>query len=293
MAATLTNGAAAPRATRPASVSDVRISFVSDVHGNADGLAAAARDAEMLVVLGDLLDYVDYRDPTAGILGEVFGPAPVLEFTRLRSVGDFAALHRLNMDMWASVADPVGTLDDVVDRRYRQMVDALSVAGTRPLVILGNVDVLDRWEHAAGGMFPDLDGTVVEVGGLRLGFAAGGASRHVRPSTAGRVGGDGRAWRPYVRPADEFGATVAGLGPLDVLCTHLPPELTPLRYDTVPGRLEMFGPGMLEAIDARSPRLSLFGHVHQPLARRMRRGRTECINVGHFARWSRAFDLHC
>jgi Icc-related predicted phosphoesterase len=26
----------------------------------------------------------------------------------------------------------------------------------------------------------------------------------------------------------------------------------------------------------------LFGHVHQPLARRLRIGRTECINVGHF-----------
>jgi Icc-related predicted phosphoesterase len=26
----------------------------------------------------------------------------------------------------------------------------------------------------------------------------------------------------------------------------------------------------------------LFGHVHQPLASRVRIGRTECINVGHF-----------
>jgi hypothetical protein len=26
----------------------------------------------------------------------------------------------------------------------------------------------------------------------------------------------------------------------------------------------------------------LFGHVHQPLARRLWIGRSECINVGHF-----------
>jgi hypothetical protein len=26
----------------------------------------------------------------------------------------------------------------------------------------------------------------------------------------------------------------------------------------------------------------LFGHVHNPLARRTRIGRTECVNVGHF-----------
>ena len=33
----------------------------------------ARDDAELLVVLGDLLDYVDYHDPSAGILGRVFG----------------------------------------------------------------------------------------------------------------------------------------------------------------------------------------------------------------------------
>ena len=30
------------------------------------------------------------------------------------------------------------------------------------------------------------------------------------------------------------------------------------------------------------PRAALFGHVHQPLAARMRVGRTECVNVGYF-----------
>ena len=57
-----------------------------------------------------------------------------------------------------------------------------------------------------------------------------------------------------------------------------------LRYDRVPARLEAYGPGLLEAIDAGRPELSVFGHVHQPQARRLRRGRTECVNVGHFAR---------
>jgi Icc-related predicted phosphoesterase len=30
------------------------------------------------------------------------------------------------------------------------------------------------------------------------------------------------------------------------------------------------------------PRYALFGHVHNPLVRRVRIGRTECVNVGHF-----------
>ena len=36
------------------------------------------------------------------------------------------------------------------------------------------------------------------------------------------------------------------------------------------------------AIRDTQPRYVLFGHVHQPLVRRTRIGRTECVNVGHF-----------
>ena len=33
---------------------------------------------------------------------------------------------------------------------------------------------------------------------------------------------------------------------------------------------------------AEQPSHALFGHVHQPLHRRARIGRTECVNAGHF-----------
>ncbi len=39
---------------------------------------------------------------------------------------------------------------------------------------------------------------------------------------------------------------------------------------------------LLELIERVQPKYALFGHVHQPLARRARIGRTECVNVGHF-----------
>ena len=47
-------------------------------------------------------------------------------------------------------------------------------------------------------------------------------------------------------------------------------------------RLERGSTAVLEHIRRTQPRYALFGHVHQPLARRVRIGRTECINVGHF-----------
>ena len=56
------------------------------------------------------------------------------------------ALRTLNETLWAGVADPLGTLTDVVSRRYRQIADVL--AGPT-LLTLGNVDVLDIWR--AGG----------------------------------------------------------------------------------------------------------------------------------------------
>jgi len=265
----------------------VRISFVSDIHGNTDGLAAVARDAEMLVVLGDLLDYVDYHDPAGGILGEVFGEQWVRQFTALRTAGDYAGLHRLNTDLWATVADPVGTLEAVVERRYQQVIAALSLARNPPLLILGNVDVVDIWRRVAQEEIPDQDGRVVELAGRRFGFVGGGATR----SAAHPVTDGAKAWRPYLRPAADYQASVRTLGAVDVLCSHLPPRLAVLRYDTVPARLEMFGPGLLESIDDHRPLLSVFGHVHQPLAGRLRRGRTECVNVGHFARRPQPYQV--
>ena len=68
-----------------------------------------------------------------------------------------------------------------------------------------------------------------------------------------------------------------------MLCTHIPPEVPELVYDTVARRFERGSRALLDAIRRTRPRYSLFGHVHQPLARRMRIGATECVNVGHFA----------
>jgi Icc-related predicted phosphoesterase len=56
-----------------------------------------------------------------------------------------------------------------------------------------------------------------------------------------------------------------------------------LLYDTVARRLERGSEALLDVIRRTQPRLALFGHVHQPLAGRVRVGRTECVNVGHFA----------
>ena len=81
------------------------------------------------------------------------------------------------------------------------------------------------------------------------------------------------------------------LGPVDVLCSHIPPSVPELSYDVVARRPEQSSTALLAAIHRYRPRWSLFGHVHQPLAARMRIGRTECVNVGHFKRTGAPYVL--
>jgi Icc-related predicted phosphoesterase len=72
------------------------------------------------------------------------------------------------------------------------------------------------------------------------------------------------------------------LGPVDVLCTHVPPAVDPLRTDVVTGRSERGSQPILDYILAHQPSLHLFGDVHQPQASTWRIGRTVCRNVGYF-----------
>jgi Icc-related predicted phosphoesterase len=260
----------------------VRLSFVSDIHGNIAGLADVARRVDQLVVLGDLLDYVDYYDPSGGIIGRIFGAERVRPFIALRLAGDFPGLRAYNRELWDSTPDPLGTLTEVVADRYRAVVAAV---GPDALLTLGNVDVASVWNEVAGEELPYLDAQSVEIAGRTVGFVAGGSSRPGVPFRR-----HDQVWKPLIRSAEDFAAAVKAVGPVDVLCSHVPPGIAQLRYDVVPGRLEMYGPGLGEAIDEHRPRLAVFGHVHQPISRRIRRGHTECVNVGHFQRYPEPFE---
>ena len=86
-------------------------------------------------------------------------------------------------------------------------------------------------------------------------------------------------------------AQVAAVGEVDVLWAHIPPAVPELLFDTVAQRMERGSDELLAAIQRTQPRYALFGHVHQPLASRIRIGDTECVNVGHFRATGRPFVL--
>jgi Icc-related predicted phosphoesterase len=159
-------------------------------------------------------------------------------------------------------------------RQYAAMFAALPEPA---YLTYGNVDVPRMWGQYLKPGHHVLDGGTVELGGWTFGFVGGGLTSVYRT--------------PYEMSEDEFRAKIEAVGDVDVLCTHIPPAVPELLYDTVARRLEKGSVALLEAIKTTQPRYSIFGHVHQPLARRTRIGTTECLNVGHFRATGAPFVL--
>ncbi len=262
----------------------MRVHVVSDVHGNVDALKRAGDGADALVVLGDLLDFVDYREHDKGIMGALFGAEKVGEFARLRREGTRDETVAFSRTLWASLEDPTAAVDEAIRDQYATLFAAM----TAPTYATpGNVDTPSLWPEFAGDGIQVLDGEVAEIGGLRFGFVGGA----LLPDGVVPRPRKGAAWRPYLRVREEFDAGVAALTDIDVLCTHIPPAVPELTYDYVARRGEIGSTALLELIREQRPRWSVFGHVHQPLAARRRIGLTECRNVGHFKETGQPYVL--
>ncbi|GAB2836815.1 metallophosphoesterase family protein [Streptomyces daliensis] len=243
----------------------MRVHVVSDVHGNSRDLAKAGDGAEALVCLGDLILFLDYADHSRGIFPDLFGEANADRIVELRTARRFDEARELSAKLWAGI-DRRSATEAAVRKQYAELFAAFPAP---TYATYGNVDMPPLWPEYAGPGITVLDGETVDIGGWRFGFVGGGLRTPMRT--------------PYEIDDETYAAKIAALGEVDVLCSHIPPEVPELCYDTVARRFERGSPALLEAVRATQPRFHLFGHVHQPLHSRMRIGATECVNVGHFA----------
>lgn len=245
----------------------MRIHVVSDVHGNVEALKRAGEGADALICLGDLILFIDYEDHGQGIFAELFGQDNADHFIALRTDKRFDEARLFSRRMWGSLegGDAWPHIERAVRRQYSELFAAMPAPA---YLTYGNVDIPQMWGEYARDGHRVLDGEVAEIGGLRFGFVGGGLRTEYRT--------------PYELDDEAYAAKVAAVGAVDVLCCHIPPAVPDLLYDTVARRFERGSEAMLEAIHETQPRYVLFGHVHQPLARRIRIGRSECVNVGHF-----------
>jgi Icc-related predicted phosphoesterase len=244
----------------------MRLHVVSDVHGSVDALRRAGEGADALVCLGDLVLFIDYDDHGAGILADLFGAEAASRYIDMRSELRFDEAREFSRGLWDSLGRDRG---EVIEEAIRGQYSALFAAMPTPSYITyGNVDVPRLYGDYVHDGISVLDGETVEIGGRRFGFVGGGLQTPMRT--------------PFEIPDEEFAAKVAAVGAVDVLCCHIPPALPLLTYDVIGRRFERGSEALLDAIRDTQPELVLFGHVHNPLSPRVRIGRSECVNVGHF-----------
>src|SRR4051812_47817347 len=244
----------------------MRVHVVSDVHARSDALAKAGVGADALICLGDLVLFLDYDDPRVGIFADMFGADAAVRLIELRTERRFDEARAYSGELWAGIGRPPReAIEEAIRGQYAELFAAMP---TPAYVTYGNVDVPALYPEFARDGITVLDGETTEIGGRRFGFVGGGLRTPMHT--------------PYEISDDVYAAKVAALGRVDVLCAHIPPDVPALLYDVEARRLERGSVALLDAIRETQPDLVLFGHVHNPLVRRTRIGRTECVNVGHF-----------
>ena len=244
--------------------------IVSDVHGAATSLRRVAAMGEPLLVLGDLINYIDYRT-NDGIVADISGRQLVDEFVRLRATEGNEAASEYWTKRWGGRADELrDRYRAAAEAAYRDVCDAL--VGCEAYVTYGNVD---RPRMLAANLPADarfVDAEVVEVAGYRIGFAGGGLTSIGTPGEVSE---------------EEMASKLDQLGPVDILATHVPPAVPALACDVIGGR-EKGSTSILAYLERHAPPFHYFGDIHQPRATTWRVGPTRCVNVGYFRATGRA-----
>ena len=244
----------------------MRVHVVSDVHGSVEALSRAGDGADALVCLGDLVLFLDYHDGSSGIFAELFGAEAATRLIALRSARQFEQAREWSRSLWASLGeDPREVLTRKVGEQYAAL---FAVMPDPSYLTYGNVDVPSLWPQFLDTRHTVLDGQTATIGGRLWGFVGGGLQTAMRT--------------PYEISEEDYASKVTAVGAVDVLACHIPPSVPELLYDVEARRFERGSEATLDAIRDTQPGLVLFGHVHQPLQQRIRIGKTECVNVGHF-----------
>ncbi len=248
---------------------------LSDVHHALEPLRRVVATGEMLLILGDLVNLTDYRTGE-GAVAEVLG----LEFSRAaataRGEGDFKQMRALWVEKVGDQIDEIRhAIGEAIDHQYEEIAEALD--GGHGYVIHGNVDRPGSLQRHLPPGFEYLHGETRDIEGVRFGFIGGGAATPLQAE--GEVS------------EEALEQLLGEIGAVEVLCTHVPPALDPLRRDVVTGRAERGSVPILRYLHTHAPLLHLFGDVHQPQASTWRIGRTRCRNAGYFRATGRPIQL--
>jgi Icc-related predicted phosphoesterase len=251
----------------------VRVTAIADLHGATEHLDAVAAACDALLVLGDLINLIDYRSMD-GILVEVFGRESVAQAAEFRAHGRFDEARSAIRSRVSNGDEARARFLDLARRDYERVFAALP---EHSYVTFGNADIPELLHATIPQHVRFVDGEGVRLGALTFGFVGGGVQTPL--AVPGEV------------DDSEYDAKFERLGAVDVVCTHMPPRIPWYVYDVVARKFEPGSVGLIAYVQRYQPRYALFGHVHQPLVNRGNLGRTELVNVGHFQGIGRGFSI--
>ena len=244
----------------------MKLLVVSDVHSAFDALEEVAGRGEILLILGDLINLLDYRT-REGIITDVLGREFGIAVAGHRAAGDYVAMRGAWTEIVGERRESVrAAIHQGVVAEYARCQKAL--ASAVGFCTYGNVDNPELLRDSLPETMRFMDGEVVEIGGLVFGFVGGGIATPM--AGAGEV------------TDDDMIQKLQKIGSVDVLCSHLPPAIEPLCTDVITGRRERSSEPILEYLREHQPVHHFFGDVHQPQATTWRVGVTRCQNVGYF-----------
>jgi len=251
----------------------MRIKVIADVHGDLEVVLKEAAVCDVLLLLGDLINVIDYAN-AGGILGEVYGADTVRTWSALRADGRFEESRAVLRE--AAVGREQELRELFFKRIDEQTREFCSEVPSNVVVTYGNVDVPDLVRKYLPSTVRFVESGVITYDGVRFGFVGGGLPK---------VGIPGEV------ALDAYAERVASLGPVDVLCAHVPPAVDDLTFDVVADYNEPGSDALLAYLHEHHPTHMYYGHVHQPKVAEMDIDGTRVVNIGAYYRSTgRAWD---
>jgi hypothetical protein len=147
------------------------IRIVSDVHGAVAALRRVAPGSTPLLILGDLINFIDYRN-NRGIVSDIAGQEFVDRVVAARAYGDY----RTAGELWE---EHRRGREDELRRLYTEAIDAAYVeicgtfAGVEAYVTYGNVDTPALLQAHLPETATFIESGVIELDRLRIGIVGG------------------------------------------------------------------------------------------------------------------------
>ena len=249
--------------------------FISDVHYQLDHLNSLPKNKGPVVILGDLINWIDYRDGQ-GIAMDVFGKDNVKKLVNLRKEHRFDERKSLWNELYQSDPDKISKkMQDAILKQYEDVFGVLK--NYEVWFIPGNVDDVNIMNTYTSNSIKNVDGLIMEYNNKKIGFAGGGVPTPI--NARGEI------------DEDTFSKTLSTLKEAEIICTHAPPLVDELVTDVITNKSEQGWLSLKDFIEKHQPQFSLFGDVHQPQASNWVIKTTKCINVGYFRATNQYIEL--